>query len=279
MFEIPEKAYFLKRNTRFLRVGFHFFGKEHDMTFYYTLMSIDVIKTHSTRFYTSIFALTLYNSIFDIGVFSWLLYTIKQKSWRKLLREGYHKHSQQLRKIDHSLVSGTAIEDVMEMIKAMDDTMKYKIAENKNKKTGFVTQYQKVHREKGHHLNDWKSYLWKEKKLWCFKDLDNNPLRSAFSRYMDSKKNVLKLSNYDYIKNRSYIHNRINSKTGVVIIRIVQSFEPDLPGLDQYIMSYPNYSASFTGTLPVCSSVIMRVLYTRELKFKVALEIVNSERT
>ncbi|KAI9481345.1 MAG: armadillo-type protein [Benjaminiella poitrasii] len=33
------------------------------------------------------------------------------------------------------------------------------------------------------------------------------------------------------------------SEPGVVIIRIVQSFEPDLPGLDEYIMKYPNYSA------------------------------------
>ncbi|KAI8642763.1 armadillo-type protein [Parasitella parasitica] len=33
------------------------------------------------------------------------------------------------------------------------------------------------------------------------------------------------------------------TEPGVVIIRIVQSFEPDLPGLDEYIMKYPNHPA------------------------------------
>ncbi|KAI8056522.1 armadillo-type protein [Gilbertella persicaria] len=34
------------------------------------------------------------------------------------------------------------------------------------------------------------------------------------------------------------------TEPGVVIVRIVQSFEPDLPGLDEYIMQYPNYACS-----------------------------------
>ncbi|KAI8339839.1 armadillo-type protein [Blakeslea trispora] len=51
------------------------------------------------------------------------------------------------------------------------------------------------------------------------------------------------------------------TEPGVVIIRIVQSFEPDLPGLDEYIMRYPNYSAvtnslNSNSTVSVSSSVI-----------------------
>jgi integrator complex subunit 4 len=58
------------------------------------------------------------------------------------------------------------------------------------------------------------------------------------------------------------------TEPGVVIIRIVQSFEPDLPGLDEYIMRYPNFS-SLTNSLnsglklPVSSSVISEHLKYR----------------
>ncbi|KAI8334516.1 armadillo-type protein [Choanephora cucurbitarum] len=51
------------------------------------------------------------------------------------------------------------------------------------------------------------------------------------------------------------------TEPGVVIIRIVQSFEPDLPGLDEYIMRYPNCSAvtnslNSNSTVSVSSAVI-----------------------
>jgi hypothetical protein len=57
-------------------------------------------------------------------------------------------------------------------------------------------------------------------------------------------------------------------ESGVVIIRIVQSFEPDLPGLDEYIMKYPNYSTVTnslnTGSkMPISSCVISEHLKYR----------------
>lgn len=58
------------------------------------------------------------------------------------------------------------------------------------------------------------------------------------------------------------------TEPGVVIIRIVQSFEPDLPGLDEYIMNYPNFSllmnpASSASKMPISSSVISEHLKYR----------------
>ncbi|KAI9345097.1 armadillo-type protein [Pilaira anomala] len=58
------------------------------------------------------------------------------------------------------------------------------------------------------------------------------------------------------------------TEPGVVVIRVVQSFEPDLPGLDEYIMKYPNFSSLSnslnSGTkMPISSSVISEHLKYR----------------
>ncbi|KAI7891727.1 armadillo-type protein [Mucor mucedo] len=58
------------------------------------------------------------------------------------------------------------------------------------------------------------------------------------------------------------------TEPGVVIIRIVQSFEPDLPGLDEYMMKYPNYSSLTNSSdsafkMPISSSVISEHLKYR----------------
>ena len=57
-------------------------------------------------------------------------------------------------------------------------------------------------------------------------------------------------------------------ESGVVIIRIVQSFEPDLPGLDEYIMNYPNSSLLMDPLNSSSKMTISSAVISEHLKYR-----------